>query len=187
MKKLALLVCLSLFCHSSYSCECIIKRWQADLVSDKIKKTDLIFIGEVFSLDSSTYKIKVVDLFKGKLSSDTLIGYNSYNDCYETTISKGLWVIYTGLDENGRIPKLSSCGVVISRSLTEPENHFIILPPPPPNNKLDSIASEAHYVAQESEQILLHLKNWMNEYALLTTYRNQAKASEPIEGNSVIH
>ncbi|PVY36085.1 hypothetical protein [Pontibacter virosus] len=180
MRKLVLLVCLSLFCHSTYSCECIPKRWEAGVVSDRIENTDLIFIGEVFSLDSGTYKIRVVDLFKGQVASDTLIGYNSYNDCYTMTVTKGLWIIYTGLDKHGRIPEVPACGVVLSRSLTEPENQFVIVPPPP-SDKLDSIAVEAFYKAQEREQLLLHMKNWMNEYVLLTNYRNKVKEAEPTE------
>ncbi|ARS34109.1 hypothetical protein CA264_00885 [Pontibacter actiniarum] len=96
------------------------------------------------------------------------------------TVTKGLWIIYTGLDKQGRIPEIPACGLVLSRSLTEPENQFIIIPPLP-SEHFDSVASEAVYKAQEREQLLLHMKNWMNEYALLTAYRDQAKALEPTE------
>lgn len=183
MRKFILLVFLSLFCRSSYSCECIPKRWQAELVRDKIEKTELIFIGEVFSLERGIYKVRVVDLFKGKVASDTLIGYNSYNDCYSMTLTKGLWIFYTGLDKQGRIPEIPACGLILSRSLTEPENQFIIIPPSPSEN-LDSVAIESFYKAQEREQLLLHMKYWMNEYALLTAYRDQGKALESTGENN---
>jgi hypothetical protein len=180
LKRLLLVIGVVLYSQYSFACDCPYifgEKWEAKRVTDGIKKSEAVFIGEVVAYDDSTYKMKVLDVFKGKIEADTLVGYNKNSDC-TNIITQGMWIIYTNLDGNKRIPEVSLCS--LSRSLSEPLLNF---PPPPPRQQLDSLALSEREKVYEREVMNLHLKNWINEYAILNAYKNQNMASELREGS----
>ncbi|HEY4651631.1 MAG TPA: hypothetical protein VIG72_09460 [Pontibacter sp.] len=185
IKRLALVVGVALFSHSSFACNCVPfigENWKAEKVYKNIETSGLVFIGDVISHNDSTYSIKVLDLIKGEAGTDTLSGYNYPTSSCSKSVTEGLWIIYTSLDESGRIPEIDGCS--ISRNLSNPEFSYV---PPLPGKHLDSLQLEELKETQAQEQLPLHLKSWMNEYAILAAYRNQANDSEKEEsGNKTL-
>ncbi|MCX2741400.1 hypothetical protein [Pontibacter anaerobius] len=186
LTRLVLVVVVSLFSHNSFACECIPylgDNWKAERVYKNIAANSLVFIGDVLSHNDSTYTIKVLDVIKGEAVADTIFGYNHLTSSCTKYVTEGMWVIYTKLDKEGRIPEIDGCS--ISRNLSNPEFSYV---PPLPGEHLDSLQLEELVESQEQEQLPLHLKSWMNEYAILAAYRNQAKASETEEesGNNLL-
>lgn len=185
IKRFTLVVGAALFSHSSFACDCVPftgENWKAEKVYKNIETSSLVFIGDVISHNDSTYSIKVLDLIKGETATDTLTGYNYQTSSCSKFVTEGLWVIYTRLDESGRIPEIDGCS--ISRNLSHPESSYV---PPFPGKHLDSLQLEELIETQANKQLPLHLKSWMNEYAILAAYRNQANKSEKEEsGNNTL-
>ncbi|PRY05335.1 hypothetical protein CLV24_13015 [Pontibacter ummariensis] len=179
IKVLVLVVGVTLSNHSVFACACVPfigKNWKAERVYKNIKESSLVFVGDVISLSDSTYTVKVLDVIKGEAGAATLVGYNYPTSSCSKSVTEGMWIIYTSLNENGYIPEIDGCS--ISRNLSNPEFSYV---PPLPSEHLDSLQIEELVETQEQEQLPLHLKSWMNEYAILTAYRNQTKASETEE------
>ncbi|WP_462250992.1 hypothetical protein [Ekhidna sp.] len=129
---------------SSFACQCKGIENLKDEQKASYEYSDLVFIGEVISVgesmkykeegwfDNKTYKIEVVEGFKGTKSGETLSGY-SLTSCSSYPKS-GTWIIYANKNDEGNIT-FSSCG--LSRSFKEPERIFYndYIPPPPPKEK----------------------------------------------------
>lgn len=182
IKRLIFVFGATLFGHSSFACDCVPftgKNWKAERVYKTIEASSLVFIGEVVNHDDSTYSIKVLDLIKGETGTDTLIGYNYPTSSCSKSITEGLWIMYTNLDEVGRIPEIDGCS--ISRSLSNPDFTYV---PPLPGIYLDSLQLDKLIETQAQEQLPLHLKSWMYEYTILAAHRNQAKTSEKEESRN---
>ncbi|MDZ4716153.1 MAG: hypothetical protein SH819_11865 [Cytophagales bacterium] len=102
------------------------------------KESPLIFIGDVIEFDSNagTYKLQIVELFKGKSDANIIVG--KYLTSCSGFPKNGRWIIYAGTFENG-ILDFSSCG--LSRSFHEPHFANAIeyrLPPPMKTEYTDS-------------------------------------------------
>ena len=184
-KKLISTVAAALFSHYSFACECppyLGENWKADRVYQTLGGSSFVFIGDVINHNDSTYTIKILDVIKGEAEADTLIGYNHLTNSCSKYVTEGLWVIYTHLDENGRIPEVDGCS--ISRSLSNPELSYV---PPLPGKQLDSLKFEELIETQKQEQLPLHLKSWINEYAILAAYKNKSQVSgKEDSSNSVL-
>lgn len=180
-KKLISTVAAVLFSHYCLACECppfLGENWKADRVYQILGGSSFVFIGDVISHNDSTYTIKVLDVIKGEAETDTLTGYNHLSNSCSKYVTKGMWVIYTRLDDSGRIPVIDGCS--ISRSLSNPEFSFV---PPLPGKHLDSLQLEELTETQKQEQLPLHLTSWMNEYAILAAYKNKSQVSEKGESS----
>lgn len=89
--------------------------------------SDLIFLGHVFEVSDSTYKIKVIESFKG-YPQDTLVGVISRNVI--PPIVGSIWLIYgQNLNDNRFLADVCSG----SKSINWPHGtHDITFPTPPP-------------------------------------------------------
>lgn len=92
--------------------------------------SDIVFLGHVFEVGDSTYRIKVIELFKGKQTlNDTLVGIIS-RDVITPGVGS-IWLIYAqGLDDNRFIADVCSG----SKSMNWPHGtNDITFPTPPPS------------------------------------------------------
>ncbi|OKL41591.1 hypothetical protein [Pontibacter flavimaris] len=170
---------------SSYANSCPGQKWatwSVPIVQEEIRKNEVIFLGEVLTSDGFNYSMRVIDVFKGEILSDTV--YGSYkHKCYFPPL-EGIWVVYSKFEstEKGlRLLGMSS----LSRSLSHPLSNNIPLLPNPSEViaaraaiKDDSVYKQVVNVmveeveAEEERKMLpVFLKNWMNEYAMLIAYR----------------
>ncbi|WP_139361990.1 hypothetical protein [Hymenobacter sp. CRA2] len=170
-KQLVFGLTFLLYGYYAHACECLPPRgdkWSLQQVRTELERSSYVFIGEVISASRGSYQVRVVELFKGAIKSDTLTGLNEHMTSCGLTVTPGLWIFYAGLNDEGYIMPLDLCS--LSGSLTEPG--FILIPPPP-GVKPDSADQEAYIEEQLRQQLPLYLKNWLNEYALLNAYRNE--------------
>lgn len=99
-----------------------------------IKMANLIFVGDVISFDSKeeSYIIKVIEVLKGTVISDTLYG-QCQTSCSILPVS-GRWLVYCDLNMGGKLD-FGECGA--SRSFDEPEklmvSEYIDFIPKPPS------------------------------------------------------
>ncbi|MBB6610946.1 hypothetical protein H7F15_07855 [Pontibacter sp. Tf4] len=174
--KLLLLTVALLLSIAAHACDCAPldgENWKPITVQKHLGKADLIFIGEVISSEGDQFAMKALDIFKGEIKGDTVYGEMTNTCTYAP--EDGLWIVYAAVGGNGKI-ELDMCS--LTRSLTGLGAN----PPPPPPMPGENISEEeqeerakAHY----PKTLPLHLKNWINEYALLVGYRNSIAEPEP--------
>ncbi|WP_347158289.1 hypothetical protein [Pontibacter chitinilyticus] len=155
--------------------------WSIAIVQEEIRKNELIFLGEVLTSDGFNYSMRVIDVFKGEILSDTV--YGSYkHKCYLPP-TEGIWVVYSKFEktEKGlRLLDMSS----LSRSLSHPlSNNIPFLPNPSELIAARATMNDSAYkqvvkvmfeeveAEEERKMLPVFLKNWMNEYAMLTANR----------------
>ncbi|KAA3439413.1 hypothetical protein [Rufibacter hautae] len=160
------------------------KNW-LPIVQQYIQESDAIFIGEVIGAKNHTTIIKVLDVFKGKVSTDTV--YLSADLRYESLgfIKKwplGVTIFYTQpTSANSYVEFLinNSCGM--SRNLTELPTFTPVVPVT--QDVLSGMTYDEDKLLREVEASYRQiqpflLKNWINEYALLNAYRNNHREEE---------
>lgn len=138
------------------ACDCktsSLKKLQ-DLSYDE---SPLIFVGDVLTSNqkTGTYKIKVVEIFKGQTKT-TIIEGKSLTSCSGFP-DRGRWIIYTETYKDGVID-FNSCG--LSRSFENPQ--FIMVTeykvPPPPSKEYETESKYSIQANIDFERAMLKLK-----------------------------
>ncbi|MER2995915.1 hypothetical protein [Pontibacter populi] len=169
MNKLGCLILLVLLCcsHNSYACDCPTRKWSVKSVHNAIEYSDIIFIGErvINTRDENfeeKYSFKIIEAIKGNIKAGEIIHGKTHNSCSGSPNTKGLWIIYATLEDDGLIDyAYTGCGA--SRSLSGP-----YVPVPAPH--LDNYE---YYKEQTAKLYPEYLKEWQNEYILLQSFKNQ--------------
>ena len=110
---LAFLVCFGLF-----ACSCPVYKNLQIFQFAEFDQSECVFIGEVleFNLEEKSYRIKVLDSFKG--TENGLIYEGIYDEqCGPIINELGKWIFYGRTDSNG-ILKINECG--LTRSFDNP-------------------------------------------------------------------
>lgn len=167
---IALGFCLYFAVQPAFACECYpiyLSRWKAERVREHINNSELVFIGEAFTVENAKYGIKVLDVFKGDITPGTVLYGMPQSSCSQSA-GEGIWIVYTSVLPNGRID-LELCS--LTRNITNP---YLFTPPPPPPPELginyDSLMGKVDDHRQE--ELGVFLRNWSAEYAMLVAYRN---------------
>lgn len=177
--RIVFVVMLGVFCCSAgNACECQLPRgetWSGAQVEEQLRRNQHVFIGQVVSHTNRSFQVKVLDVFKGQINQQVLVGtYNGHSSC-ATSVREGLWIFYTTLAPDGTLPSIDACS--FSGSLTHPELPLI---PPRPNTLLDSVAQHKHMEDQRVRQSALFMRNWLDEYTILATYRSKTTTQSPV-------
>ncbi|WP_210463708.1 hypothetical protein [Rufibacter roseolus] len=187
MTKLLFVIFFMALTFNSFSSSCSLpdeENW-LPVVQKYIQESETIFLGEVIGSKDKSTIIKVLDVFKGEVSTDTI--YLSADIDYEPLgyVKKwpmGVAIFYTkqaSVNSYKEVLINKSCGM--SRSITD-------LPTFRPLelqiSEKSEMFSENELLQREAEAYMriqpLLLKNWINEYALLNAYRNShQKVEEP--------
>ncbi|GAB3829611.1 hypothetical protein [Pontibacter rugosus] len=180
-KKVLLIVGGMLSCHLALANSCPGQKWtdwSVKTVQREIRKSEVIFLGEVIASDGFNYSMRVIDVFKGDIASDTI--HSTYRDKCYLPPSEGVWIVYSKYDDTEQGALLRDMSS-LSRSVTHPLSNNLpyVLPPPSPSIRSDSAAmvkykeeQERFIKNQEMEMLPVFLKNWMSEYAMLTAYKS---------------
>lgn len=114
--------------YESFGCKCGIAQ-RDTCVLKRMKKHDIVFLGELIESDSirHSFSFKVLELFKGSNKNRVIKGglFNSCSYFPTKPNDKGLWIIYAQFRKDSLID-INECGP--SMSLFNPG--FIIPPPP---------------------------------------------------------
>jgi hypothetical protein len=171
MKHFISLILLGLFlCNIGFACDCaIFKRDSAVKVG--LQYSDIIFYGDLISTDTinMTYKFKILELYKGNFTKDTIAG------CVKTSCSimpmiNGLWIVYANLNEDSTI-RISMCGPSVPLQKTE----GLVPPPPPPvlighyDKTIEPLKVKIHIL----EQRVKGLSYWIYDLEKLRTYKRE--------------
>lgn len=104
MKTFFLSLLLFLLGNVSFACDFEINRNIRPVFdSAEYNGADLIFLGELISRDTinGSYSFKVLELFKGQLSSkDSIIYGFAYSSCSGFPHEYGKWIVYTNWEKN---------------------------------------------------------------------------------------
>ncbi|RPD46265.1 hypothetical protein DNI29_14785 [Hymenobacter sediminis] len=178
LTRILFIIILCVFrCSAISACECQLLRgekWSYAHVEEQLRKNQHVFIGQVLSHTNHSFQVKVLDVFKGQIDQQVLVGtYNGYSSC-ATSVREGLWIFYTTLAPDGSLPAIDACS--FSGSLTHPE---LSLVPPKPGALLDSVAQHKLMEDQQLRQSALFMHNWLSEYTILTTYRSKMTTQGP--------
>ncbi|MGV3540369.1 MAG: hypothetical protein ACO1OQ_11190 [Rufibacter sp.] len=176
-----LIIILGAIAVPSYACECRIhnlRDW-VPVVEGYIDKAPLIFIGKITPTKEEVVSIKVIDVFKGELRTDSIFNYTTNTSCVSIP-NEGLAVIYAKYEDDSTID-IPPCG--ISRSI---ENFYTSQIPffEIPHEKL---TTERLPDRGEGNSAPLLLKNWMLEYALLNAYRNNHQKQPQLQEVSKVY
>ena len=179
-KKILLLIGAVLSFHLLHANSCPGQKWSdwdVETVQREIRNSDVIFLGEVIASDGYNYSMRIIDVFKGNIASDTV--HSTYRDKCYLPPSEGIWIVYSKFDDTKQVLQLRDMSS-LSRSVSHPlsNNLPLLLPPPSPSIRSDSAAmvkyneeQEKFIKTQEMEMLPVFLKNWMSEYAMLTAYK----------------
>ncbi|GAA4314496.1 hypothetical protein GCM10023183_34710 [Nibribacter koreensis] len=171
---------MTLACGQALACDCPRVKEENWLpgVKKNINRTEFIFLGEVIRSNEKTFTLKVIDAFKGDIKADSILTGDSQRSGCLIIPNEGFWIIYANSVE-GKLIEISLCG--ISRELTG-----LTTSTPPLVLEKASNASIDYEEYQNLHQITL-VKNWVNEYALLTAYRNrQQKKVQPVSSKDYL-
>ena len=108
------IILLVLVKFQTLACECPQTK-RDTLVAEGLKKYDMVFYGEVISIDaiSLRYKIKVTELFKGNCKESYINGVTN-NSC-SIFPKKGYWIIYANLEKkNSMYIDMCSSSIALS-------------------------------------------------------------------------
>jgi len=155
--KFILFLLVLCFSFKGFSCDCMIRKLKETRKFES-EFSDVVFLGEVISVDNSTYKFKILEVFKGLENTKVLEGELFTSCSFTPQIGKGPWLVYANL-VNGKLD-ISQCGV--SRSYSEP---YLIMtksytPPSPGLN-------ENEYQEHISKLINKGQKDWRKEVNIL--------------------
>jgi len=157
------------------ACDCpLLKR--ETMVEKGLISSDVVFYGELIDLDlkKQTYCFKVIELYKGKISSNIIYGKSSDGNCDLFPFKKGFWIVYGKLNKNNTI-SMSICNA--NQSL---ETFLHLVPPPPKdysieNSDIRDLSHKLILIESENE----NLKNWIYQLEKLRQYKqNQNTISE---------
>lgn len=182
MKKLGkpiLLILLFALSYNSYACICIsdrMKHWLPRVQRD-YATSELVFMGEVISVGEQGYKVKVIDVFKGNISPDTIL-IAEYDSC-SWLASKGLCMVYGNISDKGTL-EVSGCS--ISRNLG---GLFLVKPIPTPPLVEDYFTEKANDELQ-AEGLPILARKWLIELSMLRMFRKIQKEYQAAENNKDI-
>ncbi|EMR01174.1 hypothetical protein [Cesiribacter andamanensis] len=149
MKYISLLLLL-LLSMPSFSCDCKMVKDLMEVQKHEFTYSDLVFIGEVVHSDinSGTYQLKIVELFKGKSKSKFIcVTAGTCSPLPEK--EDGFWLVYANILDVGTI-RVDGCG--LSRSFRFPYTQSSESPvPPPPRPTKDLMMDELKGLIIESE------------------------------------
>lgn len=141
------------------------------LVTQGLKKYDMVFYGEVVSLDSISwkYKIKIIELFKGNYKESYING-TAKNSC-SIFPKKGYWIIYANLEKDSSI-YINMC----SSSIALSEIH----PPKPPIPLFFSKIEKLEFKNSYLNRRINNLEDWQYSLMKLREYKqlNERKADD---------
>lgn len=197
LKSYILLIWCILLPIVSYASSCPGQKWtnwSIPIVQEELRRSEVVFLGEVLTSDGFNYSMRVLDVFKGKVDADTVYGFYRHK-CYLPP-TEGIWIVYSKFDnttEGLRLKDLSS----LSRSLSHPLSNNIPEYPAPPTleTRADSAAMIAYnekvdefILERERRMLPIFLKNWFSEFAILSAFKqgnaNKGKIHAP-EGNFI--
>jgi hypothetical protein len=138
------------------ACDCHIKTLKENQTLS-YSYAQLIFVGEVVEIDTATrnYKVEIVELLKGALKSNTVIGIAT-TSCSGFP-GLGLWIIYAD-SFDGETIEFSSCGM--SRSFSDPQYAMVkdYSYPIPPKELRDKKSNHSTDTYLELYKMILELK-----------------------------
>ena len=107
------------------ACDCAPLKYK-ELFKYEIENSKHIFLGEVLEIINDTYKIKIIEVFKGEFITKKIIVGKNTTDCSFSINETGMWLIYATLESE--MLKVNECG--LSRPFKKP----YVFPPPPNYN-----------------------------------------------------
>ncbi len=120
----AILILTLLISAKSFSCTCPNPKSIKAIQDYEFENSDCVFVGEVLevNMNDNTFKIKVIESFKGKDKETIYIG--TYDEqCGPIIDEKGKWLVYARFNSEN-ILKINECG--LTRSLKNPEYNNVI-------------------------------------------------------------
>ena len=116
MKKQLLILFLSIGFYSN-ACDCskmLTAEWTKNGIIESISNSEVIIIGKLISSTEKSYKLKIVEVFKGKLKKGEILEGFYPSSCSGRPHPKktGHWIFYGFYEkfENEKILNYSSCG-----------------------------------------------------------------------------
>jgi len=177
MKHSILTILFFLLFNQSKSCECRqIERDSA--VNIGLRNSDIIFLGEVISLDTinHSYRFRILETFKGDNGNET-IGGVSVNTCSLFPQDKGLWIIYADKLNDTTID-ISNCGPSVS--LLRAERLYSPLPKLYDiNTPRDSVNDELDYKIKLLEKKTESISLWFHDLEKLRKYKKSNELNRP--------
>jgi len=130
MRTKVLIFLIALSATKIFACDCKNLGNLKVLQEIEFDNSECVFIGEVLEIDSdnNTFKVKVIESFKGNELGKT---YNGIYDkfCGPIIDEKGKWLIYGNFNSKNQV-EINYCG--LTRSLSHPENNVSGSKPPEP-------------------------------------------------------
>lgn len=96
--KFILLLKFILLFENSYACDCQKPSKRDTSVVYGLQNYNLVFLGEIIESNHKSYSIKVLELYKGSVESETIYGGTSDN-C-SVIPAKGLCIVFANRDKN---------------------------------------------------------------------------------------
>ena len=128
--KLILTSFLVFITHIAHTCDCKMIQNLRETQIDSYKTNELIFLAKVVeSTDDGSYKLKIIELFKGTHTGSFIEGKVESSCSLYPHEEDGPLLIYTNPKADGTID-ISSCG--LSRSFKYPYTSVKGMPPLPP-------------------------------------------------------
>ncbi|MES2520244.1 MAG: hypothetical protein V4585_19150 [Bacteroidota bacterium] len=141
------------------------------LVAEGLRNYDMVFYGEVISVDSISwkYKIKIIEVFKGNYKESYINGIIN-NDC-SIFPKMGYWIIYANLGKDNSI-YINMCSSSIALSDIHPPT------PPIPSSftPIERLEFENHFLYKR----INNLEDWQYSLIKLREYKqlNERKADD---------
>lgn len=155
------IILLVLVKFQTLACECPQTK-RDTLVAEGLKKYDMVFYGEVISIDaiSLRYKIKVTELFKGNCKESYINGVTN-NSC-SIFPKKGYWIIYANLEKNNSM-YIDMCSSSIALSEIHPPKPPILLS----FTQIEKLEFENNYLNKR----INNLEDWQYSLIKLREYK----------------
>lgn len=96
--KFILFLKFILFSGNSYACDCQKPSRRDTSVVYGLQNYNLIFLGEIIESNHNTYSIKILELYKGSVESETI--YGGTRDNCSVIPAKGLCIVFANRDKN---------------------------------------------------------------------------------------
>lgn len=159
MKHISLIILLLFyFSFEAFSCSCKIGGYKESQEID-FELSDLVFLGEVITVEETSYKFQLIEIFKGDSNMKIIEGMLFTSCSMIPRKGEGQWLVYGNLT-NGKLD-ISQCGV--TRSYAKP--HLIMVSDYTPPLGLHSKNYQEHI----NMLVKKGQKDWKEEVKMLKT------------------
>lgn len=104
-RRLSLIFILSYW--SLMACDCSPITSHNDFVQESYKKSDIVFLGKVNSIEKDTIVFSIIELFKGEVEQEIIKTYR--NSCSIAPIEDEMWLIYLEKSEKREVFLTNMC------------------------------------------------------------------------------